>query len=207
NYGAKFFITQGIFNSAAIIRLLRDYATLCKELDVSPRKIILTFAPCGRAKTLQFIEWLGMHVPQEVRDRILNAKTTDLAEGERDLGPVNESVKILLEVFQEVLEGIKDFNVPIGINVESLSIFREEIDAAHTLFGGLQEMLLKARGRPWAVKWYTVEKGYSAYDDVVVLQKEEKLRKQYLFATAVLSGIFGFVLARSGKNMQRFVSV
>lgn len=77
-----------------------------------------------------------------------------------------------------MLEGIKDFNVPIGINVESLSIFREEIDAAHTLFGGLQEMLLKARGRPWAVKWYTVEKGYSAYDDVVVLQKEEKLRKQ-----------------------------
>jgi hypothetical protein len=28
--------------------------------------------------------------------------------------------------------------VPLGINVESLSIFKEEIDAAHTLFQQLQ---------------------------------------------------------------------
>ena len=34
NYGAKYFITQGIFNSVAIIRLLKDYGTLCRELDV-----------------------------------------------------------------------------------------------------------------------------------------------------------------------------
>jgi hypothetical protein len=31
--------------------------------------------------------------------------------------------------------------VPLGINVESLSIFREEIDAAHTLFQKLQVRL------------------------------------------------------------------
>jgi len=209
NYGAKYFITQGIFNSVAIIRLLKDYGTLCRELDVEPRKVILTFAPCGRAKTLQFIKWLGMSVPESVEQRILGAKTVDLADGERDLGPVNESCKLLLEVFKEVLEAVGDCGVPIGINVESLSIFREEIDAAHTLFGGLQSMLLNAHktssGKSWAVKWYQVGDGYSAYDEVVVLQKEERLRKQYLFITMVMGSLFGFALGQQ-RMIQKFVS-
>ena len=39
NYGAKFFITQGIFTAAPIIRLIKDYAELCRELDVQPAKV------------------------------------------------------------------------------------------------------------------------------------------------------------------------
>ena len=66
NYGAKYFITQGIFDATAIVRLIKDYGALCRELDVEPRKIILTFAPCGREKTLRFIKWLGMKVPEQV---------------------------------------------------------------------------------------------------------------------------------------------
>lgn len=64
---AEYFITQGIFTSGPIIRLIKDYGELCKELDVPCKKMILTFAPCGREKTLTFIKWLGMHVPEEVR--------------------------------------------------------------------------------------------------------------------------------------------
>jgi len=97
NYGSKFFCTQGIFDSAPIIKLINDYNALCKSLDVQPRKIILTFAPCGREKTMQFIKWLGMHVPVEVEERIFDAKTKGLGEGERDFGPVRESCKILEE--------------------------------------------------------------------------------------------------------------
>ena len=75
-----------------------------------------------------------MTVPEAVEERIFSAKTPNLKEGERDLGPVRESCKILEEVLQEILDGIRGTNVQLGINVESLSIFREEIDAAHTLF-------------------------------------------------------------------------
>ena len=140
NYGAKFFITQGIFDPAPIIKLISDYGELCKQLDVTPKKVILTFAPCGREKTMQFIKWLGMTVPAEVEERIFSKKGTGLKEGERDLGPVKESCAILAEVLREVLDGIRGTNVTLGINVESLSIFREEIDAAHTLFSKLQEV-------------------------------------------------------------------
>jgi len=201
NYGAKYFITQGIFTAAPIIRLIKDYAELCRELDVQPAKIILTFAPCGREKTMNFIKWLGMNVPKAVIDRIFAAKTSDLKEGERDLGPVKESCAIIMEVFQEVLAGITGVNVPIGINVESLSIFREEIDAAHTLFQSLQSALLNSRGRPWSIKWYDVGRGGNAYSDLVIVEKEREKAIKEVAVAALLAGAFGFFVGRRGLRL------
>ncbi len=127
SFGAQWFITQGIFAAAPLIKLLADYSDLCKQHKVTPRKIILTFAPCGRPKTMTFIKWLGMHVPTEIEERIF-------ASG----NPVQESIAISCEILREVLLQTKGFGVPLGINVESLSIFKEEIDAAHELFQKLQ---------------------------------------------------------------------
>jgi hypothetical protein len=86
-----------------------------------------------------------MLVPSDVEERIMGAES-----------PVSESVKLLGEVLSTILEQTVGSGVPLGINVESLSIFREEIDAAHTLFQKLQALLLNHRGSPWAVKWYLV---------------------------------------------------
>ena len=61
-------------------------------------------------------------------------------------------------MLQAILTGIRGTNVQLGINVESLSIFREEIDAAHSLFSKLQGMLLNDSGQPWAIKWYNIPK-------------------------------------------------
>ena len=143
--GAKWFITQGVYHSKPIIKLIHDYASLCREKRIAPSKLIITFAPCGRPKTMSFIKWLGMDVPQDVEDRILKAEQ-----------PVAESVVLLCELLTEILEQTAGSGVPIGLNVESLSIFKEEIDAAHDLFQKLQCILLNSRGSPWAVKWYCV---------------------------------------------------
>ena len=126
-FGAEWFITQGIFAAGPIIKLLNDYSDLCREKGVVPKKVILTFAPCGRPKTMQFIKWLGMHVPEEVETRIFASEH-----------PVKESIVILCELLTTILEQTKGSGVPLGINVESLSIFKEEIDAAHELFQKLQ---------------------------------------------------------------------
>jgi hypothetical protein len=127
DFGAEWFITQGIFAAGPLIKLLNDYGDLCKQKGQVPKKVVLTFAPCGRAKTMAFIKWLGMHVPDEVENRILSAEN-----------PVAESIKLLCELLTLVLEQTKNSGVPLGINVESLSIFQEEIDAAHALFQKLQ---------------------------------------------------------------------
>jgi hypothetical protein len=127
SFGAEWFITQGIFSAEPIIKLLADYSDLCKQNGVVPKKIVLTFAPCGRAKTMTFIKWLGMFVPSEVETRILESPN-----------PVSESIKVLSEILTEILAKTRGLGVPLGVNVESLSIFKEEIDAAHELFQKLQ---------------------------------------------------------------------
>jgi hypothetical protein len=125
--GAKWFISQGVYDAVPTINLINDYGDLCKSKKVIPRKVVLTFAPCGRKKTMTFIEWLGMQVSPETKERIFSA-----------VNPVNESIEILCEVLKSILEGTGGSGVPIGINVESLSIFKEEIDGAHVLFQKLQ---------------------------------------------------------------------
>ncbi len=163
-FGAEWFITQGIFASGPIIKLIRDYGDLCREKGTVPKKVILTFAPCGRPKTMTFIKWLGMHVPEEVEARMFASER-----------PVQESINILCELLTEVLQQTKGSGVPLGINVESLSIFKEEIDAAHELFQKLQvsslpefslmfimvfssqAILLNSYGSPWAIRWFFVD--------------------------------------------------
>ena len=127
NFGAEWFITQGIFSAAPVSKLINDYGDVCRENGVLPKKVVLTFAPCGRKKTMDFIKWLGMLVPEHKQKRILNAES-----------PVKESVILLREILLCVLENTGNSGVPIGINVESLSIFKDEIDSAHDLFQLLQ---------------------------------------------------------------------
>jgi len=122
-------------------------AIYASKKNICPKKIILTFAPCGRAKTMQFIKWLGMSVPATVEARILGAQS-----------PVKESELILKEILTVILERTGGAGVPLGLNVESLSIFKEEIDAAHELFQTLQVTLLNNRGSPWAVRWFCVRR-------------------------------------------------
>jgi hypothetical protein len=126
-WGAEWFISQGVYSAAPMIRLLNDYGTMCRARGVVPKKVIITFAPCGRPKTMTFIKWLGMEVPPDVEQRIMTAES-----------PVTESITLLCEILGSILEKTSGSGVPIGINVESLSIFREEIDGAHTLFQKLQ---------------------------------------------------------------------
>lgn len=125
--GSQWFITQGIYNEAAIIKLLLEYGDTCRAQGVVPKKVVLSFSPCARPKTMQFIKWLGMSVPEEVEQRIFAAAS-----------PAQESVEILCEILQKILKATAGSGVPIGLNVESLSIFKEEIDAAHLLFQKLQ---------------------------------------------------------------------
>jgi hypothetical protein len=126
-FGAEWFITQGVFSAAPVSKLINDYGDVCREKGVVPKKVVLTFAPCGRKKTMDFIKWLGMFVPEHKEKRILNAES-----------PVKESVILLREILLCILQQTGNSGVPLGINVESLSIFKDEIDAAHDLFQLLQ---------------------------------------------------------------------
>lgn len=143
--GAEWFISQAVYDAEPTIRLLKDYAAICKQAGVTPRKVVLTFAPVSRAKTINFIKWLGVCVPKEAEELILNADK-----------PVDKSVEFLCGILRRILAECVGVGIPLGISCESVSIFKSEIDGCHTLFRRLQEILLDTRGSPWNVQWIEV---------------------------------------------------
>ena len=129
-HGCGFFVSQAVYHSGATIRMLRDYARDCREAGVAPNCVILTFTPCGREKTMTFIKWLGIAVPAQTGEAILSARN-----------PLATSIDICRDNLREILEQVAPGPVPLGINIESISINKDEIDASVDLFHALTEVL------------------------------------------------------------------
>jgi hypothetical protein len=128
--GCSFFISQAIYDAATTIQLLHDYHQQCLREGIPPTRIILTFIPSGRAKTLEFMRWLGIGIAPETMQAILDAPA-----------PISKSIDICCENLRTILEQPYAHHLPLGINVESVSINREEIDASIDLFHALQAVL------------------------------------------------------------------
>ncbi len=128
--GCQFFISQAVYHAEPTVRLLRDYLRDCREVGIDPRPISLTFAPCGRPKTMAFLRWLGVAIAAETEDAILSAPN-----------PLSRSIAICRDNLRRILDQPYRDGIPIGLNVESVSIFHDEIDASIELFHVLKEAL------------------------------------------------------------------
>ena len=128
--GCDFFISQAVYNHQATADLVSRYARACKEKGEAPKRIILTFTPCGSAKTLEFMEWLGISVPDATKHRILDSET-----------PLNESIKICRNALEQIIEVALPLGIPLGLNIESLTNRKEEIDASIQLYKLLKATL------------------------------------------------------------------
>jgi len=128
--GCEFFISQAVYNAQATIDMLTRYAMECKKQGKKARRVVLTFSPCGSAKTLEFIEWLGISVPEATGLRILQSEN-----------PLRESLLISRNNFEQILEACLPLGIPLGLNIESLTNRKEEIDAAILLFKLLKATL------------------------------------------------------------------
>lgn len=135
--GCSYFISQTVYQADATERLLIDYARDCRDAGVSPRRIVLTFAPAGREKTIAFLKWLGVRIPFETETAILGAAN-----------PIARSIEICRDNLRRILDHDYARQIPLGINVESVSINRDEIDASvemlRTLHGVMRESLGQA---------------------------------------------------------------
>lgn len=128
--GCHFFITQAVYNAQATIDLLSSYARECRARGVEPQRIVLTFTPCGSAKTLEFMEWLGISIPDATRWRILEAAN-----------PLAESIRVCRSNLDQILEAAIPLQIPLGLNIESLTNRKDEIDASIRLFKLLKATL------------------------------------------------------------------
>jgi len=143
--GCGWFVSQAVYDVENTIRLIRDYAAICRQKGFKPRKIILTFAPVSRAKTMEFVKWLGVQVPATAEELILKSEK-----------PVDASIEFLCNALRTILSETVGVGVPLGISCESVSIYKAEIDGVHELFKRLQGILLDSRNSPWKVQWIEV---------------------------------------------------
>ena len=120
--GCDFFVSQVCYDLDDTRNLLSDYVYLCRDEDIVPRPVILTLAPCGSMKTLEFMSWLGIDVPRWLQ-----------AELRRSDDPLTESYDQCLANAGALIGFCRRLGLPFGINVESLTNRRVEIEASVAL--------------------------------------------------------------------------
>jgi hypothetical protein len=124
--GCRFFISQTVFDAGATKSLLSDYALAFARAGLEPVPFILSFSPCGSLKTMEFMKWLGISFPRWLENDLRFAPDI-----------LRKSVDLALQIFADVRAFAKEKKIPLGINVESVSIRKEEIEASGELFTSL----------------------------------------------------------------------
>lgn len=128
--GCDFFVTQVCYDLDHIRDLLSDYVYLCRDGDQPVRPVVLTLAPCGSSTTLEFMTWLGIEVPRWLRTEIT-----------RSHDPLSESVDQCLANARALIGFCRRLGLPFGINVESLTNRKVEIEASVHLAREIGDLL------------------------------------------------------------------
>ncbi len=125
--GCRFFVTQAVYDVTATKSLVSDVHFALREQGIDPVPLVLTFSPCASMQTLRFMQWLGIAFPRWLENELRFA--TD---------PLRTSVELCLSIFDEAWAFARDKGVPLGVNVESVSIRKAEIEASELLFTELR---------------------------------------------------------------------
>jgi hypothetical protein len=113
NAEINYFTSQIIYEVDGIKTLLKKYDVLCKQQNISPNRILLSFAPVTNAKDLRFLTWLGVNLSEQVSQYLLSAT----------IGMGWRSLQICKDILQEILCFIvkEHIKVPIGLNIEHIA--------------------------------------------------------------------------------------
>lgn len=128
--GCRFFVTQVVYDINAAKNLVSDYHYECEVRGMSPVPLVFTFSTCGSMKTLEFLRWLGVDVPRWIENDLAHAAD-----------PLEASYQQALTIASELIAFCRTLEMPFGINVESVSSRRVEIDASVRLAKELQMKL------------------------------------------------------------------
>ena len=128
--GCRFFVTQAVYDLSSTLSLLSDYWLALHAAQRPAAPLILTFSPCGSLKTLAFMKWLGIHFPRWLENELRFAAD-----------PLQTSLRLCESIFPEAWTFAKSKSLPLGVNVESVSIRKVEIDASVELASTLRRIM------------------------------------------------------------------
>ncbi len=130
DHSCEYFITQCVYNLEASKAFLTDYAAYAKAHHKKVVPIIFTLTPCGSAKTLDFMKWLGISIPQHLEGKLRTSEDI-----------LNDSVQLSIDIFKALYDLGKTLGVPVGCNVESVAIRKVEIEASVTLLHHVKKII------------------------------------------------------------------
>jgi hypothetical protein len=130
--GCSFFVTQVVYDVNAAKDLVSDYRYECAAQNLEPVPIVFTFSVCGSMKTLEFLKWLGVDVPRWIANDLRHATDTLDASYDQAVATATELIAFCRRV-----------GVPFGLNIESVSIRRVEIEASVRLAARLRAELCR----------------------------------------------------------------
>lgn len=128
--GCSFFITQVVYDVNSAKNLVSDYRYGCEARGIALRPLVFTFTVCGSMKALEFLRWLGIEVPRWIENDLRHADDT-----------LETSYQHALAAARELIDYCRRLNVPFGINVESVSNRRREIETSVILAAQLRTEL------------------------------------------------------------------
>jgi hypothetical protein len=117
--GCSFFITQIVYDVNAAKNLISDYHHECAARNLEPVPIMFSFSVCGSLKTLEFLRWLGVTVPRWIENELRHADDT-----------LDASYEQAVATAVDLIAFCRRLGVPFGLNVESVSIRKVEIEAS-----------------------------------------------------------------------------
>lgn len=135
--GCHFFISQCVYNIYNTKNFLSDYYYNAVDNNREIPPIIFTLTPCGSLKTMEFMEWLGIDIPKWLKNDLKHSKDI-----------LSKSVDICKNIAEELLEYCQDKNIPIGFNIESVSIRKAEIEASIDLLKNVKALMHKYEYSP-----------------------------------------------------------
>ena len=134
--GVSYFISQCIFNVQFTKQILDDLLLACRQKDCPVPTIIFTLTICGSVKTLHFMEWLGIHIPEDIKEELKECNNAAL-----------RSKELAVDIARDLIQYCNERAIPFGFNIESVATRKEEVDASlellHTIAGMLKAIGLR----------------------------------------------------------------
>jgi hypothetical protein len=127
-HGCAFFVSQTVWCTSTTKQLLRDLRVSADQKGLATPPILFTFSPCGSSQTLEFLDWLGVAVPNATKRELLASKDM-----------LARSVELAVEAFAEIRAFAEQQGLTVGCNVESLTARASEIDASLELLSQLHD--------------------------------------------------------------------
>ncbi|MBM7568899.1 methylenetetrahydrofolate reductase [Paenibacillus sacheonensis] len=134
--GCGFFISQAAYNVEAAKDFLSDYYYYCRDHEIDMVPILINLAPCGSAKTLDFMKWLGISIPKWLENDLKYSNDV-----------LDKSITLSHKIFEEIFDFGLEKGIPLGCSVESVSTRKVEIEASVQLVRDIKSTIEK-RMRP-----------------------------------------------------------